>query len=78
MSYRLYSTLGCHLCEQAKALVEQALGPAGGVWEEVDIAESESLVEAYGVRIPVLQNTQTGAELGWPFDLAQLQEWLRL
>lgn len=76
MSYRLYSTLGCHLCEQAKPLVESVLGPSGEAWREVDIVESEQLVERYGVRIPVLHNVQSGEELGWPFDLPQLQAWL--
>lgn len=76
MFFQLYSTLGCHLCEEAKILVEQALGPAGTAWAEVEIAESELWVETYGVRIPVLRNTRTGEELGWPFDPAQLLQWL--
>lgn len=78
MLYYLYSTLGCHLCEQAKQLVETAVGPEGDGWQEIDIADSEILMTQYGIRIPVLQSAATKAELAWPFDLSQLQKWLRI
>lgn len=60
----LYSTPGCHLCEQAQRLVCQTLGFAA---REVDVAGDEALFRRYGVRIPVLQRTDTRAEIGWPF-----------
>jgi len=44
--------------------------------ELVDIAESESLNETYGLRIPVLRRTDTGAELDWPFDAGQVVVFL--
>jgi glutaredoxin len=72
----LYSTLGCHLCEQAKSLAEPVLADRAVELREVDIADSEDLMEAYGVRIPVLQDADTKAELGWPFDTAALTVWL--
>jgi glutaredoxin len=60
----MYSTSGCHLCEEARRLVYATLGfPV----EEVDIAGDERLLERYGIRIPVLKRTDTGAEIGWPF-----------
>lgn len=71
----LYSTVGCHLCEQAKALLIPLLGPEDCV-EEVDIADSDQLLERYGVRIPVLRNNENGNEIGWPFDGDQLQTFL--
>ncbi|RWW90247.1 hypothetical protein BHE74_00000594 [Ensete ventricosum] len=40
--------------------------------ELVDIADSQALFEAYGLRIPVLRRVDTGAELGWPFDTEQV------
>ena len=61
----LYSTVGCHLCEQAQLLCAQTLGQPV---QEVDIADDEDLLDRYGVRIPVLQRQDNGAELGWPFD----------
>ncbi len=72
---RLYSTLGCHLCEIAEALIapwEQAQ------WVEVqvvDVADEPQLFDQYGVRIPVLVAAD-GAELPWPFDQDRLAEWL--
>lgn len=61
----LYSTSGCHLCEEAQEVIGRALGlPV----EEVDIALDDILMARYGVRIPVLRRLDTGAEIGWPFD----------
>lgn len=72
----LYSTLGCHLCEQARALSEPVLAEAGLELREVDIADDDDLMEAYGLRIPVLQDSASQAELGWPFNSADLMRWL--
>ncbi len=72
----LYSTLGCHLCEQARALSEPVLAEAGLELREVDIADDDDLMEAYGLRIPVLRDSTSQAELGWPFDSAGLIRWL--
>jgi len=73
---QLFSTVGCHLCEVAEAelmpLVEHGL-----LVELVDVAESEALNDAYGLRIPVLRRTDTGAELDWPFDAGQVVMFLR-
>ncbi len=73
----LYSTLGCHLCEKAKHLIEAV--PAGQTldWREADIALDERLIEQYGVRIPVLRHCTSGEELGWPFDSHTLRLWLQ-
>jgi hypothetical protein len=73
---QLLGTAGCHLCEVAEAelmpLVEHGL-----MVELVDIAEDEGMNEAYGLRMPVLRRTDTGAELDWPFDAGQVVEFLR-
>jgi hypothetical protein len=73
---QLFGTLGCHLCEVAEAelmpLVEHGL-----LVELVDIAESEAMIDDYGLRIPVLRRTDTGAELDWPFDTDQVVMFLR-
>ena len=44
------------------------------VLAEMDELE-EAWLEAYRVRIPVLQDS-AGRELGWPFTLGELQGWL--
>lgn len=73
---QLFGTLGCHLCEVAEALLMPFV-EHGLLVELVDIAEYESWVEDYGLRIPVLRRTDTGAELDWPFEAEQIVEFLR-
>ena len=69
-----YTTDGCHLCEQAMVLLQQLLAqyPEQYQIELVDIVESDSLVELYGVRIPVIAKQGDIEGLGWPFDGVQL------
>lgn len=67
----LYGTLGCHLCDQAQALLKQAAGARALEWQYVDIALDEALVARYGTRIPVLA-AAGGQELGWPFSLLDI------
>ena len=68
----LYGTGGCHLCEQADALVRGAVA----AFRPVEIADDAGLLERYGLRIPVLRRLDTGEELDWPFDAAAVQRLL--
>ena len=74
----LYGTLGCHLCEEAEQLLNQWLAHNPGEIELtlVDIADDATMMEQYGIRIPVIHNQQSGAELGWPFDESRLAAFL--
>jgi Glutaredoxin-like domain (DUF836) len=72
---QLLGTLGCHLCEVAEAVL-MSFVENGLLVELVDIAESEVMVERYGLRIPVLRRCDNGAELDWPFDGAQVVDFL--
>lgn len=72
---QLFGTLGCHLCELAEAEV-MPLVAHGLLVELVDIAESQALFEAYGLRIPVLRRIDTGEELEWPFETVQVVAFL--
>lgn len=72
MQMRLYSTWGCHLCEQAEQLLLQA-GLAGTV-EIIDIVDDPESFQRYRVHIPVFKVKDQ--ELFWPFDLAQIQQLL--
>lgn len=72
----LYSTSHCHLCELAQELLESTLDASRFEWEIIDIASSQAMVESYGVRIPVVQDTRNQRELGWPFDQQQLLAFL--
>ena len=68
----LFHTDGCHLCEQARQLVEEA-GLASQT-RQCDIINDAEWLAAYRVRIPVLRD-EAGRELGWPFTLAELGVW---
>lgn len=72
----LYGTSGCHLCEQAAALLEPLLTRPDWDLREVDISDSDELVERYGIRIPVLLRVADGGELGWPFAERDVREFL--
>ncbi len=72
MEIRLYGTKHCHLCDEAEAILRKI----GIEAVYVDIADDDMLIEKYGVRIPVLQRVDTGAELGWPFDTAAVSNFL--
>ena len=41
-------------------------------YEAIDIADDESLVEQYGIRIPVIKNPETNQEIGWPFEAEEI------
>jgi hypothetical protein len=75
----LYTTLGCHLCDEAAAMVSQQ-GISDLSLALVEISESEALIEKYGVRIPVLKFQVEGkdenAELAWPFTVEDLTIFL--
>ncbi|WP_093168973.1 glutaredoxin family protein [Sinosporangium album] len=44
---------GCHLCDDARAVVERVAGDLGVTWEERDITGSPELYEKYWEMIPV-------------------------
>lgn len=73
----LYTTLGCHLCEDAKSLAWPVLEHFSYRLIEVEIADDDDLVEAYGIRIPVFKRADVAADLGWPFDQQQLADYLQ-
>jgi glutaredoxin len=50
---RLYSKPGCHLCDQARQVIERVCTDLGTSYDEVDITGSTELMSAYGEQIPV-------------------------
>jgi len=74
----LYTTLGCHLCDQAEKMVNHLIANklANCRLSSVEISEDDRLVDLYGVRIPVLAIGDE--ELAWPFDMTELQCWINL
>ena len=57
----LYARQGCHLCDEARAVILAVQASSPFAFEEIDIETSDALVRDYGVRIPVV--TVDGAEL---------------
>ena len=49
----LYSKPGCHLCDDARAVVEQVCAELGEAYAEVDILSSPELSARFGEEIPV-------------------------
>jgi glutaredoxin len=50
----LYTRPGCHLCEEARALIEPMLAEFGATLREVNIDADAVLRERYGLDIPVI------------------------
>ncbi|EST16439.1 hypothetical protein EDP1_3639 [Pseudomonas putida S610] len=73
---QLFSTVGCHLCEVAEAVLMPFVDH-GLLVELVDIADSQTLFERYGLVIPVLRRCDNETELAWPFDADQVAAFLR-
>nr|WP_079023339.1 glutaredoxin family protein [Streptomyces odonnellii] len=50
----LLSKPGCHLCDDARAVVAAVCAEAGASWEEKDITQDDALYRAYWEQIPVV------------------------
>ena len=80
--YNLYGSEGCHLCEEALALClvaipKEQLNQVDIVDQETVAHESKTLVELYGVHIPVIEKLNSNSsiknqKLFWPFTVKQL------
>ena len=84
-AFNLYGSEGCHLCEQALAICLTVL--TDKQLNEIDIIdqanvahEAKTLVELYGVHIPVLERLSISPcqnkKLFWPFTAEQVTELL--
>jgi hypothetical protein len=71
---RLYTTLGCHLCEQLEALLV-TMAVEEIELERVEVSTDDALIARYGVRIPVLADG-AGEELDRGFEAERLAAWL--
>ena len=71
LPWRLYGTLGCHLCDTAESLLQQAQAVADFSYQKVDIIDlPEPEMQALADKIPVLV-TPT-ATLNYPFSLMDI------
>ena len=65
LTLTLFTTSHCHLCEQAVELITE-INPTKPL-ALVEIANDDNLLMQYSERIPVLQRSDNGSELNWPF-----------
>ncbi len=72
--YYLFGTEGCHLCEQALAIIFD--NPQALDVEVKDIIEKQAWLDQFSIRIPVLQHIASGQELDWPFDDQTLKQFI--
>ena len=49
----LYTKPGCHLCDDARAVIEQVCSSLGESYHEIDITSSTELFRRFGDEIPV-------------------------
>ena len=50
----LYTREGCHLCDEAKAVMARILARVGGTLREVDIDDDAELRTKYNESVPVI------------------------
>lgn len=78
-SFYLYTSVGCHLCEQAEVILQEVLGDDCERVMLMEISDSDDLMASYGLRIPVLAGTSKSGEwceLGWPFGSEEVLKFL--
>ncbi|WP_194755657.1 glutaredoxin family protein [Aliidiomarina indica] len=66
----------CALCVHAVELIYQQQLPEPIQLHMVDISHDAALLAEYGLLVPVLVRDADDAELKWPFEAEQLQEFL--
>ena len=70
-TWRLYGTVGCHLCEIAESLLLQAQAVADIRWQSIDIAElPEQEMLKFADKIPVL--VTANKTLYYPFSIMDI------
>lgn len=75
-SFILYTTVGCHLCEQAEQLFDETTNSLHTTLLKIDIANNDALFNEYGVSIPVIKSLSTEQKLYWPFDMNELNSFI--
>ena len=73
---KMYSTLGCHLCDLALNIIRHSPNLSKLDVNVVDIAEDDCLVERYGTKIPVVYDSASESEIFWPFTDEIFESWL--
>jgi hypothetical protein len=75
----LYTTEGCHLCEQAEAVLQPLVAAGQIELNHCDIITlGEGMMTRLQTRIPVIEGERPGQDLGWPFTLDEARAFLSL
>ncbi|RDV25964.1 glutaredoxin family protein [Alteromonas aestuariivivens] len=77
MKLAFYTGPHCHLCDDALAILQASRSWPSLDIEKFNIREDTQLYHLYAVRIPVIKRLDNGEELGWPFDLTRLEQFLK-
>ena len=70
----------CALCDDANTLLDLSIAANPDIPVEVTYVNVKSttiLFHHYGARIPVILNRDSDVALYWPFELPQVQEFIR-
>lgn len=73
----LYGKPGCHLCDDAREVIERVCAEVGTTYDEVDITADPELVRKYGEQIPVTFVDGVQHDF-WRVDEARLRSALAL
>lgn len=49
----LLSKAGCHLCDDARAVISRVCGETGAEWTEIDVTSDPDLYQRYWEQVPV-------------------------
>ncbi len=72
----LYSKPGCHLCDDAREVVDSVCAELSVSWHEVDISTDDDLTARYWEQIPVTLVDGRQHDF-WRVDAARLRAALR-
>lgn len=72
----LFSGSECSLCDIAKDMLAAATQASPVELTVIDVKAQREYFHQYGARIPVLKRNDNQQELGWPFELAELEQFL--
>lgn len=75
MIVTLFTTAGCHLCDLAEAILLTIPSQYDLEITQIEIGDSDELVERYGIRIPVVRFSDE-SEIGWPFQQNDIESKL--
>jgi glutaredoxin len=68
----LYGKQGCHLCDDARAVIERVCSELGESYDEISILDDPALMDRFGEEIPV--TFVDGRQVSfWTIDEARLR-----